>query len=204
MNFELFDNFLQVAVLGISALAALFFTIRTRDRRCLILSLAYASFSMGTLFYVLYLVIIGTVPQVFYVAEISWLASYLFYLSLQIFRSEYLHVRFSWPASLGALVIMAAIVLDHIFGPSYFVSGLFALTAGSLVYLSIFRLQSRLPHPDIDTVLIVSTVLQVLLYIVSDYIHDYTQFSLYFATDFLLTASFVLLLPVTLREVLHP
>ena len=73
-SFELIDNFFQIVVLLCAAAAAGIFALRRRSRDLLILSLAYACFAMGTIYYVLYLVIIGIWPQVFYVAEISWLA----------------------------------------------------------------------------------------------------------------------------------
>lgn len=72
---------------------------------------------MGTLFYVLYLAIMGTVPQVFYVSEISWLAAYLFFLSLQIVRTEVPHVGFQWPAALCALVLGVSVLVIRIFAP---------------------------------------------------------------------------------------
>ena len=81
-NFELIDNLFQITVLLCTCVAAGILAIRHRNRSLLILSLAYACFAMGTIYYVLYLVIIGIWPQVFYVAEISWLAAWLFYLSL--------------------------------------------------------------------------------------------------------------------------
>lgn len=87
-SFELIDNFFQIVVLLCAAAAAGIFALRRRSRDLLILSLAYACFAMGTIYYVLYLVIIGIWPQVFYVAEISWLAAWLFYLSAQILRTE--------------------------------------------------------------------------------------------------------------------
>ena len=64
-SFELIDNFFQIVVLLCAAAAAGIFALRRRSRDLLILSLAYACFAMGTIYYVLYLVIIGIWPQVF-------------------------------------------------------------------------------------------------------------------------------------------
>lgn len=96
MNFELIDNSFQITILGFCTIAALFLALRYKSRSLLILALAYACFCMGTTYYILYLVIMGKVPQVFYVAEISWLAAWLFYLSVQILRIERIGYRFSW------------------------------------------------------------------------------------------------------------
>lgn len=55
MNFEVIDNCFQILVLWCAALTATGLSIRYRERRFLILALAYACFSMGTLYWVLYL-----------------------------------------------------------------------------------------------------------------------------------------------------
>ena len=201
MSFELIDNLLQVAALGGASLAAAAAAVRRGDRRCLILALAYACFAMGTLFYVLHLAIIGTVPKVFYVSEVSWLAAYLFFLSLQILRTETIAVRFSWLPALGALLAAVAVLVVRIMGPSYLVSALFALTVGAIVYLSAFRLLHAPQRSKLDACLLLCVTLQVLLYLVSVFMSDYTRFNLYFAVDLALTASLIALLPLTLREV---
>ena len=83
MNFELIDNSFQIIILGFCTIAALFLALRYKSRSLLILALAYACFCMGTTYYILYLVIMGKVPQVFYVAEISWLAGCMAFLSVR-------------------------------------------------------------------------------------------------------------------------
>ena len=88
MNFELIDNCFQVAVLLCAALAAIAAALRHKDRRFLILALFYICISMGTLYWVLCIFIMGNVPQVFYVSEFSWLAAYLFLLSFQMVRED--------------------------------------------------------------------------------------------------------------------
>ena len=156
---------------------------------------------MGTAYYILYLVIMGKVPQVFYVAEISWLAAWIFYLSVQILRMERIGYRFSWFAGSAAVLVAVVAVADHAFGPSYFFSTLFTLTAGANMYLSVLGMQSAHPYRSTDGLMAGCIVLQVLLYLISDFIRDYTCFNLYFAVDITLTLSMVALLPFTLREV---
>ena len=146
------------------------------------------------------LAILGHTPKVFYVSEVSGLASWLFYLSFQILRTEGMKLRFSWPAVGGALLIIACILTFHIFGPSYLMSSLFALTVGALAFLSLFRLQSGADGKQTDTALLAGVILQVLLYVVSGFTRNYTRFNLYFAVDIVLTLSFAALLPLELRE----
>ena len=200
-NFELIDNLFQITVLLCACVAAGILAIRHRNRSLLMLSLAYACFAMGTIYYVLYLVIIGIWPQVFYVAEISWLAAWLFYLSVQILPGEGKKDRFSLPAGAAAAVIAVIAFLDHDFGPSYFVSALFSLTAGATMYLSVSHMQNGSLCRKRDLFMIICVTLQVLLYRVSGFTHDYTRFQLYYAVDLALTLSMAALLPLTLREV---
>ena len=121
-NFELIDNLFQITVLLCACVAAGILAIRHRNRSLLILSLAYACFAMGTIYYVLYLVIIGIWPQVFYVAEISWLAAWLFYdLDLSGVRDaawiglpQFVFPKFSWEPVLFMIPVAIAPVIEHI------------------------------------------------------------------------------------------
>ena len=96
MSFEIIDNTFQVIVLAAMALLAFILAFRRSSRSCLILAFGYASFIMGTLYYLLHLIILGHGPQVFYVAECSWMASYFFFLSLEIRRSRLLRWQLGW------------------------------------------------------------------------------------------------------------
>ena len=201
MNFELIDNLFQVTTLGCAAVAALILAFRHKSRHLMILALSYACFSMGTLYYVLHLAIIGNIPKVFYVSEVSWLASYLCILSLQILRTEKLRLRMRPLPAASAALTAAVILIFRMLGPSYLMSLLFALTLGAIVYLSVFHLQSSPAHHSADVLLLACIVLQQLLFIVSTFLNDFTRFNLYFAVDIVLTSSLAALLPLTLREV---
>ena len=147
------------------------------------------------------LAILGHTPRVFYVSEVSWLAAWLFYLSLQLVRTEGMKPRLSPLSVGGALAIAVCILTVRIFGPSYLMSSLFALTVGAVVFLSLFRLQSGAAGKRTDAALLVCVLLQLLLYAVSGFTRDYTRFNLYFVVDIALTLSMVALLPLMLREV---
>ena len=201
MNFELIDNCFQIAVLLCAALAAIAAEIRHKDRRFLILALFYICVSMGTLYWVLHLFIFGDVPQVFYVAEFSWLAAYLFLLSFQMVRTDRAGPLFSLPALACALLAAAVVLAFRIFGPSYVVSAAFAGVVFAIVYLAVWRLRRRGGGGLIDCWLLLCVGLQLLLFVVSVFMQDFTRFNLYFAVDIALTFSFAALLPLALREV---
>ena len=119
MSFEIIDNTFQVIVLAAMALLAFILAFRRSSRSCLILAFGYASFMMGTLYYLLHLIILGHGPQVFYVAECSWMASYFFFLSLEILYWEGLRPPFS-PFALAAGVVIAGVVMRvQVFGPGH-------------------------------------------------------------------------------------
>ena len=200
MNFELIDNCFQVAVLSGAALAAIAAALRHRDRRFLILALFFACISMGTLYWVLHLFIFGDVPQVFYVSEFSWLAGYLFLLSYQIIRTDRDEPFYSLLPLVGALLTAAAVLVFRMFGPSRFVSAAFAVVLSAIVYLTGWRLRRRSAGRLVDCWLLLCVGLQLLLYVVSCFMQDFTRFNLYFAVDIVLTLSFAALLPLALRE----
>lgn len=201
MNFELIDNCFQIAVLLCAALAAIAAALRHKDRRFLILALFFVCVSMGTLYWVLHIFIFGNVPQVFYVSEFSWLAAYLFLLSFQIVRTDRVRPFFSLPSLAFALLTAAVVLAFRMFGPSYFVSAAFAGVVFAIVYLAVWRLRCRGGGGLIDCWLLLCVGLQLLLYVVSVFMQDYTRFNLYFAVDITLTLSFAALLPLALREV---
>ena len=201
MNFELIDNCFQIAVLSCSALAAIAAALRHKDRRVLILALFFACVSMGTLYWVLHIFIFGDVPQVFYVSEFSWLAAYLFLLSFQMVRTDRVRPLFSLPSLFCALLTAAVVLVVRMFGPSYFVSAAFAGVFSAIVYLAVWRLRRRDGGGLMDCWLLLCVGLQMILFVVSVFMPDFTHFNLYFAVDITLTLSFAALLPLALREV---
>ena len=200
MNFELIDNCFQVAVLFCAAIAAIAAALRHKDRRFLILALFFVCVSMGTLYWVLHIFIFGNVPQVFYVSEFSWLAAYLFLLSFQMVRTDRVRPLLSLPSLFCALLTAAVVLAFQMFGPSYFVSAAFAGVMSAIVYLAVWRLQRRGGGGLTDCWLLLCVGLQLLLFVVSVFMQDFTRFNLYFAVDITLTLSFAVLLPLALRE----
>ena len=196
MSFEIIDNTFQVIVLAAMALLAFLLSFRRSSRSCLILEFGYASFMMGTLYYLLHLIILGHGPQVFYVAECSWMASYFFFLSLEILYWEGLRPPFS-PFALAAGVVIAGVVMRvQVFGPS-------PLMSGALAYLCFSALQKEKRLRPYEIALLFEMSLQILLFVVSEFIRDYTRFSLYYAVDILLTLTLVSFLPRILQEEPH-
>lgn len=201
MNFEVIDNLMQTVVLMICAVISAVQAFRYKERSLIILAFGYACFCMGTLFWGMFIAIRGDVPSVFYVSEISWIAAYFFYLSLQILRISNARLEFSAVAAICAGLTAAVVLCFRIMGPSWFVSGLFALTASAIMYLSVFSLSIRTSHKKTDICFVCCIVLQICLYVVSAFMSDFTRFNLYFAVDMTLSICFAVLLPLIISEV---
>lgn len=201
MNFEIIDNVIQVTVFFLLMITDLGCWFLRKNRLYIILALAHSCFMMGTLYFVLYLAIRGDVPQFFYVAEISWISSYLFLHSYQIIRYKKQRMRFSIMPLFCSIVIAAIAMRSEIFGPAILSTGAFVLAASAIVYVSVFQiLYGNEPHKT-SICLLLCVILQVSLYVSSFFIHDYTKFNLYFGIDITLTIFHALVLLCTLLEV---
>ena len=187
MSFEIIDNGIQVGLFLLFALFSLIQGLHMQNRRFLILAGTYASFSMGTLYYLLYLVIMGKVPQVFYVSEMAWMASYLFLLALCLMETRRYRGKLD-VLVLGLTIVEAAMVIGwKILGPSYPFTVAFALVTACIFYYALlgYRMEKRM----LMLAMVLVIVWQLLLYIVSVFTTEYTHFNLYFAVDFLLMAT---------------
>lgn len=187
MSFEIIDNGIQVVLFLLFALFSLIQGLHMQNRRFLILAGTYASFSMGTLYYLLYLVIMGKVPQVFYVSEMAWMASYLFLLALCLMETRRYRGKLD-VLVLGLTIVEAAMVIGwKILGPSYPFTVAFAMVTACIFYYALLGYWMEKRMLMLAMVLVI--VWQLLLYIVSVFTTGYTHFNLYFAVDFLLMAT---------------
>lgn len=201
MNFEIIDNIFQVIVFSLIVVADIVCWFLHKNRLYIILALAHSCFMMGTLYFVLYLVIRGKVPQFFYVSEISWIASYLFLHSYQIVGYKGQRMKISVIPLICGIGVAIISIWSGIFGPAILSTGVFTLAAGAIVYISVFQiLYGDAPYKSSICILL-CIILQVSLYISSSFFHDYTRFNLYFCIDIVLTISMAMLLPCTFMEV---
>ena len=204
-NFEIFDNVFQtlslMGMMVVSGAAGLKYS----SRKLVVLACAYGSIMLGTLFYMLHLTIIGDIPRIFYVSEISWMAGYLFFLFLVILRQERKNVDFQPVPAMLALFTLAASVHSEVMGNSILMSLAFGVIADAIVYISSIRIRRAHlsgAHPAaFDRMMIAVVILQILVYFVSEYISDFSTFNLYFAVDILFTISLCSLFWVVRKEV---
>ena len=207
-NFEIYDNVFQtlslMGMMFVSGAAGLKYS----SRKLMVLACAYGSIMLGTLFYMLHLTIIGDIPRIFYVSEISWMAGYLFFLFLVILRQERKNVNFQPVPAMLALFTLAASVHSEVMGNSILMSLAFGVIADAIVYISSIRIRRAHlsgAHPAaFDRMMIAVVILQILVYFVSEYVSDFSTFNLYFAVDILFTLSLCSLFRMIRKEAQQP
>ncbi|MBS5677921.1 MAG: histidine kinase [Oscillibacter sp.] len=64
--------------------AALRAYLKSREQPWFLLTCFYGTFALGTLYWTLHLLLRQETPQVFYVSDLAWLASYVFLLALTL------------------------------------------------------------------------------------------------------------------------
>ena len=207
-NFEIYDNAFQTLSLMVMMIVSGAAGLKYSSRKLVVLACAYGRIMLGTLFYMLHLTIIGDIPRIFYVSEISWMAGYLFFLFLVTLRHEWKKATLQPVPAMLALGTVAASVHSEVMGNSVLMSLAFGATAGAIVYISAVRLRrarlSGTPAAAFDGMMIAVVILQILVYFVSEYISDFSTFNLYFAIDILFTISLCSLFWMIRREVRQP
>lgn len=200
MNFEIIDNIFQIFVLTGVMLGSAITAVRRKSRNFLFLAYGYACFMMGTTYYLLHLVVTGKVPQIFYVAEISWLAAYLFFLSLALSRRKLRRIQPAVSDIFLTAVSGLMVLLFRIFGPSRLVSLSFAIVLGAIVLCCSEEIRQKNGKRFLEGSLLLVVCLQIILYIVSGFIKNYTRFNLYFGIDIFLTLVMASMFPILRRE----
>ena len=91
---EFWDYLLQFLAVAVGFCAALRAYLKSRGQPWFLLTCFYGTFALGTLSWTLHLLLRQETPQVFYVSDLAWLASYVFLLSLTL-RSKSPRVAYS-------------------------------------------------------------------------------------------------------------
>ncbi len=81
---ELWDGLLQLAAAAFGFCAALGDYYRGRSQPRFLLACFYGTFSLGALYWALHLLLRQETPQIFYVADLAWIASFVFLLALML------------------------------------------------------------------------------------------------------------------------
>ena len=81
---EFWDYLLQFFAVAAGFCAALRAYLKSRRQPWFLLTCFYGTFALGTLYWTLHLLLRQETPQIFYVSDLAWLASYVFLLALTL------------------------------------------------------------------------------------------------------------------------
>ena len=79
---EFWDGLVQLAVTAFGFCAALRAYFRSRRQPWFLLACVYGTFSLGMLYWTLHLLLRQATPEIFYVSDLAWIASFVFLLAL--------------------------------------------------------------------------------------------------------------------------
>lgn len=81
---ETIDNAIQLTVLGICSIIAIYKALLSRKKEWAMLAIFFSGFFMGNLYWQLFLQFYGETPTIFYVADLSWyVGDFFLYLMLR-------------------------------------------------------------------------------------------------------------------------
>lgn len=95
---ELFDNVSQFLVTLLAGVGAVILFCKSRKQVYFLLACFYGTFALGTLYWTLHILLFDYTPQIFYVSELAWIASYMFLLTLEFSLSTPEERKFRHPA----------------------------------------------------------------------------------------------------------
>ncbi len=189
MSFEVIDNLFQVFCVTIFAVIAAVHHIRTGDRKWIILCCGYGCIALGTLYYVLHLIIFSYTPKVFYVAETAWTAAWLFLILMLTVRHEKRYIGLSWFPLICAATVGIHAIQQQMMGPAYVYEICFGMELASAVYHALYAMEKKWRPIITDHWVLLLVILQIFLFDVSGIVDNFQDFNIYFAVDIIYTLS---------------
>ena len=205
---ELVDNTSQFLVTLLAGISTGILFYKSRKQAYFLLACFFGTFTLGTLYWALHVLLFNHTPQIFYVSELGWIASSMFLLTLEHTLSTPDERRFKHPAVWLVLIIcVPQLILYLTHGDILFNLLICGLTMVAAWYsvrgLLYARRQSGKPR-DMQyfhiAVLCIIT-LEYCLWTASCFWVSDTLTNPYFWFDFLLTAALFALLPATRKAV---
>lgn len=205
---ELFDNssqFLATLLAGVGAGVQFY---KSRKQTYFLLACFYGTFSLGTLYWALHILLFDYTPQVFYVSDLAWIASYMFLLTLGFSLSTPEERRFRHPAVwLVPIFCVPQLLLYLTHGDIIFNLLICGMTMGvawysvrGLIYARRQKGKSRDKQYFHIAVLCVA-MLEYFLWTASCFWVSNTLTNPYFWIDFLLTVALFTMLPAMRKAV---
>lgn len=193
MTVELFSNITQTIVSIIATFFLIGYTYKTKKIECALFAGFLSGFALGILYWVTYQFLNAETPQIFYVADLAWLASNLFLVCLQIHITKeeawgYRHFTMYIAALIGIILIIYFCQWGDILAN--------ILSVGTLTICSYYALRNLMynkkhkiisKYKAIHIFCIVYVITEYSLWISSCFWISDTMTNPYFWFDFLLT-----------------
>lgn len=205
---ETIENAVQLALIAVCLTVSCVYVVRKKPPNGRILIMFYASYLLGDLYWLLYLMCYGHTPAIFYVSDLSWYAAYTF-LALMLhglFTEEERKEKY-WPVYLPVLFTGGMCVFYMQWG-DYFGNLMSAMLMSILMIHSVRGLIFIRKHPEAENrrmmclLTLVFCVLEYCVWTVSCYMDEYeAAYYTYIGFDVLLTVSMILFLPAFRKAV---
>lgn len=213
------ENALQVVALLICVLISVSRTVKWHSRTWTILGFFFGSWALGDLYWMFCLLLFDTTPAVSVVSDLSWYASYIFlYLLLRQTappespRERRLMPWLGFVFTLGMAIWFCSFYIywneeqgyHFILWDKVLNNLICAALMGLLLFSSIRRLLDRERYPAqraLCAAILIICLMEYALWTCSCFWFDDSLANPYYWVDFLLTASFFLLLPATRKAV---
>ena len=196
---EIINNCIQFLAWAVCFIISGTFTVRRRSRGWAMLSFGYLCIALGTLYWLLYLIILGETPHVFYISETGWNAAYLFLclLLMRLSRSGSTSAGMAW---IAPLFTIGSCLFFFQWG-DYLLNVLEAVLMGWLGYLSLRGVLSGGRHRPLYIACFAFFCFEYALWYSSCFFPSDTLASPYPWLDLMLTASGVMILPAYKKAV---
>lgn len=205
---ELLDNLTQAAAALAAFIAAGLLYYRTRRQTFYLLACFLGCFMLGCFHWTLYILLFDSTPQVFYVSELAWIASFLFLLTLEYALASKEEKSFRHPALLLvplfclpqlALYLSYGEILGNLLMVGLTMSIAFLALRG---FIYARRQQGRARDMQyFHGMVLVIVFLEFCLWTSSCFWYSDTMSNPYFWFDFLLSAALLALVPATKKAV---
>lgn len=205
---ELIDNISQFSATFLAGAGAGILFYKTHKQTYFLLTCFYGTFMLGSLHWSLYILLFQYTPQVFYVSELAWIASYMFLFTLDFTLSTPKERKFHHPAAWIAPAICVPLMIFYMTYGEILGNLLTCGTTMVAAWISIRGLIYARRQSDASRnrqffhIAILSTViLEYCLWTASCFWVSDTLTNPYFWFDFLLSISLLILLPATRKAV---
>ena len=205
---EIIDNFSQFFVVFLGSILSGVLYLKSRRQPYFILTCFYSCFALASLYWMLYTILITDTPSIFYVADIGWIAGFLFLYLLQDSLSQpeerAFRCRVMWLAPLTVIpltlyfISIGDLVYNLIMGGMIFL--IFRRSLQGFAYWSKLTGRER-NRRFFHIAVIILVILENCLWLSSyPWVSD-TWSNPYFWIDFTVTASLFSLLPAVRKAV---